>query len=1322
MASEKLTLKKYQALVQERGQQVLDVMAAIATGKLENIHVDIPPGDDILGDIAIGLSFIVDDFRSLLNAQEEARQALELKVAERTAELETALAELQTAQRRYTSQAWQAYLQEGEQEEQVVELAPELTPAIAQAVAQNQPTTYHNGHSALAVPISYGDEVIGVLGFSGEAELHWGEDELAAVAAIAEQVGLALENQRLFDQTQTALNESETLYNFSAWLNVANTLEEILQAIASVSGAENGILFQLEGDAQRPPAEMTPIANWNTSGRSGTPLHVTSPLSPVMQLVVQKPTEPRLFGNIAHDPEFPEVARAGYANMNIASVVWLPLFLNDRWLGAVAISWPNDRLFGEVDKRVYQAMMGQTAVALNQYLLAQEIRQRAENLAKLAEIEGNLSQTSNAEGLVAALAEGLNDPTLVISIHRLELDKHKQPVAQIPIAIWAEGGLNGQDARLHRPIPMNALSTARYWLTNPTQLFHVDDVEDDPRVDEVTREMYAQLHVRSTTVIPLRSGGMWQGIVAITCPNPYKLSAQQTFILESLQDSLSALVASQQAQAAQREALAETELLYNASVGFNRAETVDEVLRVIVETLEGTGAVSATMWDLEVEASTNTPITQTLTAAWRFDGGPSRMPLGTSMNLREYPISKVWYERPQQVTLIGDVQTDPMLDEEPSVRQLLQAIGVRAQAFLPLTLGSRWVGLVSIQWDSTYQFDAKDERLYTTLAAQAATSIDSLALLEETRQQAEQLQTLAAVETAFSKAETEQDLLQALAHYLPGIDHLLLSFIDSGADNLPVLFVPAAEMIDGNALAELQMAPLNIREYPSSMAWISKPNTLFIVEELVSDNRVDERLKAGFTALSWQSYVLIPLFTGGRWQGAIVLAWRTPHTPTKQERFVLEQVMEPLAAVVASRRAFIEQQRAEAALRASSEQLEKLAVIQQQLSAAVTENDILQAVLGAADDLGNIAGMTLGYIYESHDGTPHEIEIVAAWQDGGVLTRDQSIVGQKFELAYWPSSVKWINNPTQLFHIEDVNNNEDVEEFARQIYLQSNVFGVTSIPLRSGGRWQANLSYSWNTAHPLSASEQFIMERLLESMGTTIASRRAFLAQQQAQQETERLYNASRRINEAAGDVSEIVAALGQLDPNLKFNRGVFWLFEYGQGEITHMRVEGSWYSGHGRYPTPTGTRYGRDKFMEMVYLFTQTPLFFDHVNQHTELQAEVLAELDEAEVRTLVVLPLWAGTRQVGTILLKGPEPQAFSEADTRPYISLLPQVAVAVENKLLLEQTSQRARREQILREVTEKVRSSTDVNTILKTATAEIGRALGRKAFITIDTTKR
>lgn len=63
----------------------------------------------------------------------------------------------------------------------------------------------------------------------------------------------------------------------------------------------------------------------------------------------------------------------------------------------------------------------------------------------------------------------------------------------------------------------------------------------------------------------------------------------------------------------------------------------------------------------------------------------------------------------------------------------------------------------------------------------------------------------------------------------------------------------------------------------------------------------------------------------------------------------------------------------------------------------------------------------------------------------------------------------------------------------------------------------------------------------------------------------------------------------------------------------------------------------------------------------------------------------------------------------------SLVKQAAVVLQTTILFRQEQSRARREQLLREITTKVRSSVDVDTVMRTAVAEIGRTLGRRAFI-------
>ena len=79
--------------------------------------------------------------------------------------------------------------------------------------------------------------------------------------AVADRVAIAIENARLFEETQSSLSETFTLYQLSRYLNEADSLEEILQAIivSVMPDALSGQIgvFDDYTDARRNVSEFT---------------------------------------------------------------------------------------------------------------------------------------------------------------------------------------------------------------------------------------------------------------------------------------------------------------------------------------------------------------------------------------------------------------------------------------------------------------------------------------------------------------------------------------------------------------------------------------------------------------------------------------------------------------------------------------------------------------------------------------------------------------------------------------------------------------------------------------------------------------------------------------------------------------------------------------------------------------------------------------------------------------------------------------------------------------------------------------------------------
>lgn len=186
-------------------------------------------------------------------------------------------------------------------------------------------------------------------------------------------------------------------------------------------------------------------------------------------------------------------------------------------------------------------------------------------------------------------------------------------------------------------------------------------------------------------------------------------------------------------------------------------------------------------------------------------------------------------------------------------------------------------------------------------------------------------------------------------------------------------------------------------------------------------------------------------------------------------------------------------------------------------------------------------------------------------------------------------------------------------------------------------------------------SNTFDRESLLEQLQVTL-------------DETESLYRASNRLA-SASDMQEMVAAVISGVRSPEINRAVLLLFELDTfGKISQIRVGANWYSGRGTPPPPVGTEYLRSKYER--FLLSQTPVFIEDILE-SQVEKSLKDTFTHQNVRALALMPLWSGKRQIGALLLQSETRHQFSGRETRTYPPLVDQMAVAVENLRLFEQT---------------------------------------------------
>jgi GAF domain-containing protein len=124
--------------------------------------------------------------------------------------------------------------------------------------------------SELAVPIMIGDQVLGVLDVQSDQVNYFTANDIQVQTTLAAQVAVALQNARLYAQTQTALAKTEMLYQGSDKVIRAHNINEVLQALIQSTALQQldraNILFFDQPWVDQMPESLQVAAVWENGG------------------------------------------------------------------------------------------------------------------------------------------------------------------------------------------------------------------------------------------------------------------------------------------------------------------------------------------------------------------------------------------------------------------------------------------------------------------------------------------------------------------------------------------------------------------------------------------------------------------------------------------------------------------------------------------------------------------------------------------------------------------------------------------------------------------------------------------------------------------------------------------------------------------------------------------------------------------------------------------------------------------------------------------------------------------------------------------------
>jgi len=722
----------------------------------------------ITGDTVIGALTIQSDREAAFSPEDIATfevVASQLAIAIQNAllfeQLREALRQAESVQARYTRQEWETYL--GRQPmppgylydlETVSPLLQPISLPIADVPSDRPLAMEWDGRSLLVSPLLVGKQPIGLLGLEETGPRVWTEDELTLLTEVQEQLSLALENRRLFEQTRQALAETEALYRAARAISEATSVEEIVRGAATVASSlgftacsltvatltdpdgvpTHGDIYPVVAAGEDwiilPPMQAFPIADRKAARR-----------------VLDDPDFVLIYADV-EDPsaDIPEEVRQTTRNMGMRGMVTAGLSIFGRALGFLSFISPNPLvgLPGEHVRRI-RTVADQVAVALENRRLLEETSRRAAQLATAAEVSAAASSILSLDELLPQTAELIRQRFDLYYVGIFLLDE----TGRWAVLRAGTGEAGRQMLAAGHKLEVGGKSMIGWCTANARARIALDVGAEAIRFDNPLLPL-----TRSEMALPLISRGRVIGAMTIQSDRPAAFTEEDITALQTMADQLATAIENARLFAETSQTLTETRELFEASRAIGAATTPAEVARALVQYGARTGLDLARVLVVDTPEE---PTHVVMGEHWAVDGRPVH-PYGTRLHLADFGLRQ--FIHPTEAFTVEDIYADPRVDAQ--ARTVLEVLRLRSFALVPISIGQRMLGALLVGRDTPYAFPEKLVRNLWTLCGQAAIAMENLRLLEETRRRARELEAINEIGRTISSVLDPQALMRQI--------------------------------------------------------------------------------------------------------------------------------------------------------------------------------------------------------------------------------------------------------------------------------------------------------------------------------------------------------------------------------------------------------------------------------------------------------------------------------------------------------------------------------------------------------------------------------
>ena len=648
--------------------------------------------------------------------------------------------------------------------------------------------------SWLGAPLLYGNQILGaVVVQSVDRPFLYTETHRRLLTAVASQAAIAIQNARLFEQTQAALGETANLYQASAELNTAQTYDEILNVLRrnSIAGKQahhvNLSYFEHPWLPEEHPEWLDVLARWTeTSGQEFMSRYPLQAYPAIAQLI--RPDATLILEDISTDPRLDETTRELYTRLfKAASAIFVPVVVGFQWVGFINANYPNKMTFNDEEVRRVMVLAGQAAVAIQNLRSvaiaesqASEAQRRSQELALINRVVSAMVSSADLRQVLSAVAGEL------VGAFRLA---HASISLLAPershLTIVAESSSMAGEPAVGARIPILGNQAVEQVLKN-RQSIMITNAQSSSMV----APMQVRLHERGIQTIaffPIIAGGEVIGTISLDSNEKDRVfTPQEMTLAETLVGQISTSIQNANLYEQNIDLLDETRrrvqelsVLFELSQSLAGATLASHDIAYIIghyfiRVMEYP-EVSVSMFDVEngelqylekvaLDVSTLEPV--------RVE---ERV---TVRNISDIPLAaKVLQTMKPLVIKLSDRALDTY------ERKYLLENGLKSQVALPLTAKGLVLGMILLNsWDRERDLSPDQLNLAMTLANSAATALENARLYEGQRETAEQLRELDKLKSQFLANMSHE--LRTPLNSIIGFSRVILKGIDGPVSDL----------------------------------------------------------------------------------------------------------------------------------------------------------------------------------------------------------------------------------------------------------------------------------------------------------------------------------------------------------------------------------------------------------------------------------------------------------------------------------------------------------------------------------------------------------